>query len=101
MSGKEASSSRSVEIIEAKRSFSVLIVDDDCLIRRIHRALLSKFTKEIQEVENGQQAVDLHRSGATSFDIILMDQDMPIMNGLEVYMFFKVETHNLKKNIRF
>lgn len=34
-------------------------------------------------VENGKEAVDIHCSGQ-SFDLILMDSDMPIMNGIEV-----------------
>lgn len=96
MFGKGASSSKSMEIIGSEKKFSVLIVDDDPIIRKIHSALLSKFTKEIQEVKNGKEAVDLCRSGA-SFDIIFMDKEMPIMTGLEVYMFFKVEPHIFHK----
>ncbi|XP_075658819.1 two-component response regulator 24-like [Castanea sativa] len=82
MFGKGVSSSKSMEIIGSEKKFSVLIVDDDPIIRKIHSALLSKFTKEIQDVKNGKEAVDLYRSGA-SFDIIFIDKEMPIMNGLE------------------
>jgi CheY-like chemotaxis protein len=85
MFGKGATSSKSMEIIEILKEmkFSVLIVDDDPIIRKIHRVLLSKFTTEIQVAENGKEAVDRYRSGAL-FDLVLMDMDMPIMNGLEV-----------------
>jgi CheY-like chemotaxis protein len=85
MFGKGATSSKSMEIIETlnEMKFSVLIVDDDPIIRKIHRVLLSKFTTEIQVAENGKEAVDRYRSGAL-FDLVLMDMDMPIMNGLEV-----------------
>ncbi|GMY20335.1 two-component response regulator ARR22-like [Fagus crenata] len=85
MFGKGATSSKSMEIIEILKEmkFSVLIVDDDLIIRKIHRVLLSKFTTEIQVAENGKEAVDLYRSGAL-FDLVLMDMDMPIVNGLEV-----------------
>ena len=85
MFGKGATSSKSMEIIETlnEMKFSVLIVDDDPIIRKIHRVLLSKFTTEIQVAENGKEAVDRYRSGAF-FDLVLMDMDMPIINGLEV-----------------
>ncbi len=85
MFGKGATSSKSMEIIEILKEmkFSVLIVDDDPIIRKIHRVLLSKFTTEILVAENGKEAVDRYRSGAL-FDLVLMDMDMPIMNGLEV-----------------
>ncbi|XP_062147849.1 two-component response regulator 24-like [Alnus glutinosa] len=33
-------------------------------------------------VGNGKEAVDVHSSGK-SFDLILMDMDMPVMNGIE------------------
>ena len=87
--GKGATSSKNMGNIETGKEmkFSVLIVDDDPIIRKIHRVLLSKFTTEIQVAENGKEAVELYRSGAL-FDLVLMDKDMPIMNGLEV-IFFK------------
>lgn len=37
----------------------VLIVDDDKIIRRIHKMLLTKFGFESHAVENGKEAVDL------------------------------------------
>ena len=73
MRGKGSSSSK----------ISTLIVDDDPLTRRIHKVLLTKVGLETQAVENGKEAVDLYRSGA-SFDLILMDLEMPIMDGPKV-----------------
>ncbi|CAK7341251.1 unnamed protein product [Dovyalis caffra] len=61
-------------------SFSVLVVDDDTVVRMVHRMLMTSIGLEVQEVKNGKEAVDLHHAGA-SFDLILMDMEMPIMNG--------------------
>lgn len=91
---KGASSLKSVKVIETgkvagtnnlatERKFSVLVVDDDAIIRKIHSKLLSKFPVEVQVAVNGKEAVDLYRSGAF-FDLVLMDMEMPIMNGFEV-----------------
>ncbi|KAK3001283.1 hypothetical protein RJ639_021174 [Escallonia herrerae] len=64
-------------------NLSVLIVDDDPIIRRIHRVMLNKFGLVTHVVENGKEAVDLFRSGAC-FDMVLMDMEMPIMDGPKV-----------------
>ncbi|XP_059625404.1 two-component response regulator 24-like [Cornus florida] len=79
--GKGGSSSRSTKTIDgSNRRFSALIVDDDPIIRRIHTALLNKHGFETQLAENGREALDLFRAGA-SFDLVLMDRDMPVMDG--------------------
>ncbi|KAH7837178.1 hypothetical protein Vadar_010667 [Vaccinium darrowii] len=62
------------------KKFSVLVVDDDPVIQRIHRVFLDRFGFETQVVGNGKEAVDLFCSGA-SFHLVLMDWDMPIMDG--------------------
>ena len=37
-------------------------------------------------VENGKEAVELHNNGQY-FDLILMDKDMSVMNGIEVLLY--------------
>lgn len=67
-----------------ERKISVLVVDDDPVIQKIHKMMLKKCKIfETQVAENGKQAIDLHRCGAI-FDLILMDMEMPIMNGIQV-----------------
>ncbi|KAI8524593.1 hypothetical protein RHMOL_Rhmol13G0161000 [Rhododendron molle] len=63
--------------------FSVLVVDDDLVIQRIHKVFLNRFGFETHVVGNGKEAVDLYRSGA-SFHLVLMDMEMPIMDGPEL-----------------
>ncbi|GAV63849.1 Response_reg domain-containing protein [Cephalotus follicularis] len=59
-----------------------LVVDDNIINQMIHHRLLDNLGIENQVVGNGKEAVDVHSSG-TYFDVILMDMDMPIMNGIE------------------
>ncbi|KAF1874388.1 hypothetical protein Lal_00030308 [Lupinus albus] len=48
----------------------------------LHQRLLNKAGVKNHALENGKEAIDIHCS-AQSFDMILMDKDMPIMNGIE------------------
>ncbi|KAE8727936.1 Two-component response regulator ARR22 [Hibiscus syriacus] len=68
--------------VNSNKNLSVLVVDDDPLIRMLHDMHLKKFGLNPQVVEDGKKAVDLFRIGA-SFDLILMDKEMPVMNGVE------------------
>ncbi|XP_058737885.1 two-component response regulator 24-like [Vicia villosa] len=61
---------------------TALIVDDDKLVRMIHQGLLKRAGVKNEAVKNGKEAIDIHCSGQ-SYDIIFMDKDMPIMNGIE------------------
>jgi two-component system chemotaxis response regulator CheY len=59
-----------------------LIVDDSRLIRDFIRQQLQRLGNECVEAEDGSVALNLLRSGE-SFDLMLVDVNMPVMNGLE------------------
>uniref|UniRef100_A0A6N2KL63 Response regulatory domain-containing protein n=1 Tax=Salix viminalis TaxID=40686 RepID=A0A6N2KL63_SALVM len=73
---------------DQSNNFSVLIVDDDRIVRETNRRFTAlagtqkQLRMEFQEAKNGKEAVYLHLAGA-SFDLILMDFQMPIMNGIQ------------------
>jgi len=60
---------------------SILVVDDDELNRRMMQLLLKREGHLTQCVTNGQEAFDAVKNG--SFDMILMDLQMPVMDGVE------------------
>jgi two-component system, OmpR family, response regulator ResD len=60
----------------------ILIADDEPEIRNILREYLSSFGYEIEEAENGKVA--LAKLGASSFDILIVDIMMPMVDGWEV-----------------
>ncbi|XP_022745091.1 two-component response regulator ARR22-like [Durio zibethinus] len=87
--GKGASSSLSMnkvdgaeEMVDNSNNFTVLVADDDPLIQKLHEMHLKKFGLKVQVVENGKKAVDLCHFGAT-FNLILIDKEMPVMDGAE------------------
>ncbi|WP_052507391.1 response regulator [Desulfonatronovibrio magnus] len=62
-------------------SLKILLVEDNPVNRKSVKYMLSKITDNIAVAENGQQAVEMFQS--QDFDLILMDVQMPVMDGLE------------------
>ena len=57
----------------------VLVVDDGVENRQLVRVLLEDVGLQVSEAENGQLALD--RIAAEAFDLVLMDMQMPVMDG--------------------
>ena len=64
---------------EQKESAHVLLVEDHDINRAIATRILERNGYRVTPAENGQVAVDLFRSHA--FDLILMDIQMPVLDG--------------------
>jgi two-component system, chemotaxis family, chemotaxis protein CheY len=60
----------------------VLIVDDSSFIREYMRQLLQRMGIECREAVNGEEALAALRAEEV-FDLMLLDLNMPVMNGLE------------------
>jgi two-component system, chemotaxis family, chemotaxis protein CheY len=75
----------------------VLIVDDSQLIHSMYRLVLNRYKScKIMDAMNGLEALDiLSREG--DFDLILLDINMPVMNGLQFME--KIKKENLYKQI--
>ena len=58
-----------------------LIVDDSSVIRKVTRRILERMNAEVVEAENGQEA--LEKVSEQLPDAIIVDWQMPVMNGLE------------------
>lgn len=63
------------------KSATILVVDDEPQIRRVMRATLSAQGYSIVEARDGQGALEKLRTGRA--DLVLLDMNMPIMDGLE------------------
>jgi len=65
-------------------NYRVLLVEDNELNREIAIELLSLIGVQVEEAENGAEAVKIFEASPEGyFDLIFMDIQMPVMNGYE------------------
>jgi two-component system, sensor histidine kinase and response regulator len=86
LAGSEDASQRKVlvtrhSINEARRSLRILLAEDNPVNRQLVTALLAKRGYTTVTVTNGREAVAA--LGESTFDLVLMDVQMPEMDGLE------------------
>ncbi len=65
-----------------KPSASILVVDDEEVVRRSHLRVLSSVQCDVEAVADGEQA--LNAMEAKRYDIVLLDLRMPGMDGMAV-----------------
>ncbi len=65
----------------------ILIVDDSRHIRDVIRSFYDEYGFDVLEAVNGREAVEMARTHAP--DLILLDIQMPVMNGYEAAVILK------------
>ncbi|MCK5470592.1 MAG: response regulator, partial [Cyclobacteriaceae bacterium] len=88
-SNEQADSGEDETSADAKR---ILLVEDNEDNRMLVKTYLKKFPYIIDEAENGEIAVDLYRKNI--YDLILMDVQMPVMNGLIASTIIRASENN-------
>jgi CheY-like chemotaxis protein len=67
----------------AELGLKILLAEDTLATQRLLTHLLKRLGCEVQVAEHGQLALDLFDADPTSFDLVLMDMKMPVMDGFE------------------
>ena len=66
----------------------ILIAEDDPVIRIGVRHVLERIGYKVTDTSDGYQALNIilenHKKGSPPFDLILIDFQMPILNGIEL-----------------
>ncbi|MES2258949.1 MAG: response regulator [Pseudomonadota bacterium] len=68
-------------VTERLRGVHFLLVEDNQLNQVVARGILEHVGATLDIVGDGQQAVDLLRGDAARYDIVLMDMQMPVLDG--------------------
>ena len=66
----------------AKHSVRILLVEDHPINQRLIRFMLCRAGYQLEIANNGQQALEMIFSDLDAFDLIFMDIQMPVMDGL-------------------
>jgi CheY-like chemotaxis protein len=61
----------------------VLVAEDNAINQQIVEHLLQRLGITVEFANNGREAVDAVLSDFTRFDAVIMDVQMPVMDGLE------------------
>jgi len=61
----------------------LLLAEDNVLNQEVALAMLAREGAQVGLAENGQQAVDLLAAHPQDFDLVLMDMQMPVLDGLQ------------------
>lgn len=76
-----------------EKKYQLLVVEDNIVNQQLAVKLLEKKGYLVQAANNGQEAVDLCLQNA--YDLILMDCQMPIMDGFEASRVIKNSALNI------
>ena len=72
---------------------SILIAEDNAINQEIVRAMLEPTHAQLHFVDNGKLAIDAHIE--TKFDLILMDIQMPVMDGKQACMVIRKDDNTV------
>jgi len=77
--------------------FNILIVDDIFVNRMLLTEIADGINANYSEARNGKEAIELLE--IEDFDVVLMDIEMPVMNGFETTEYIRNKFPEPKKSI--
>ena len=80
-------------VTPSPHQYEILVVEDAPTSRRLLKHVLGNAGFIVYEVENGQQAIEQWQAHRP--DLILMDIQMPVMNGYDATTYIKQRDPNL------
>lgn len=84
-------------VLEGKR---ILLVEDNALNREIAMAILCEHGLKVDEAENGQAAYERFiSSGPGTYEAVLMDLQMPVMDGCTAARMIRASSHPQARTI--
>ncbi|MBI3721872.1 MAG: response regulator, partial [Fimbriimonas ginsengisoli] len=89
-SGARLTTIRPVAVVDSSQpslNLSGLLAEDNEVNRRVAAGLLTRMGCKVDLAVNGKEAVEM--TALRSYDVVLMDKHMPVMDGLEATRFIR------------
>lgn len=74
---------------------TVLVVDDEDIVRSTTRHMLERRGYNVLLAENGREAVDIFREHSGNIALVLLDLTMPVMSGDEAARYLRAIRHDV------
>jgi CheY-like chemotaxis protein len=84
--------------LEKKKMMKIIVADDYYSNRLLVSEILKSLGHDFIEAENGQQALDALEKN-NDIDLVLMDLEMPVMNGVEAMRYIRDKLVYPKSNV--
>jgi len=84
---------------EGVRPLDILLVEDQPDVMDIHRIFLSRMGHRVQTANNGQSAYNLWKNSSDTFDMVLTDYMMPVMDGIALTKAIRTQDSDLPVTI--
>lgn len=79
------------------KKYNFLIVDDIYMNRLLLKEIVREIMESCREAQNGKEAIEILEKDA--IDVVLMDIEMPVMNGVETTKYIRKELQYPKNRI--
>jgi len=90
--GEEAASPPVSSVIRAKQGATILVVDDDDIVRGLMAELLEILGYTVIQASDGDQGLQIYQDRRDQIDLVLLDMIMPRTSGEE--LFYKLRLIN-------
>jgi CheY-like chemotaxis protein len=74
-----------------KHSVKILLAEDNPINQKLARIMLTKAGYQVVVADNGKEAIEKYTSAPENFNLIFMDIQMPVLDGIEA-------TKNIREN---
>ena len=96
VSAEKLQKSMQKEVKIHKGEGTILVIDDEKLMRDIAGSILSKCGYNIIFAENGQVGIDVFKKHQKEVKAVLLDMNMPVKSGLDTFQELREIDSNIK-----